>query len=211
MPKPLFIARQGRRPSGLLGRLVARVMASETAPENARALDILDLVPGDRVLEVGCGHGRTLQDAVQRAEDIRATGLDFSDVMLRAARRRNHAQIASGQVSLDHGDSARLSYGENAFSAVLSVHTIYFWDPPEVHLTGLLRVLAPGGRLVLGYRPGDDPGFQAEAPSEVYHWRSVAEVEELLTGCGFVGVHTTTECIGTRLMGFTVAEKPGPW
>lgn len=211
MHKPLFIARQGRRPSGLLGRLVARVMASETAPENARALDILDLSPGDRLLEVGCGHGRTLREAVQRAEDIRATGLDFSDVMLRAARRRNHTQITVGQVSLDHGDSARLPYGDNLFSAVLSVHTIYFWDPAEKHLTGLFRVLAPGGRLVLGYRPGDDSGFQADAPSEVYCGRSVAEVESLLLGCGFRGVHTTTERIGARLMGFTVAEKSGPW
>jgi hypothetical protein len=53
MRKPLFIARQGRRPVGLFGHIVARVMARETAPENARTLDLLDLRTGDRVLEVG--------------------------------------------------------------------------------------------------------------------------------------------------------------
>ena len=211
MSKPLFIARQGRRPSGLLGRLVARVMASETAPENARALDLLELRPGDNLLEVGCGHGRTLHGAVQRVDNIRTTGLDFSDVMLRAARRRNHAQIASGQVSLDHGDSARLHYGDGAFTSALAVHTVYFWEEPEIHIGELLRVLASGGRLVLGYRPADDPGFAEAAPAAVYHGRTVAEVETLVTGCGFARVHSISEITGARLTVFTVAEKPDPW
>src|SRR5438552_513133 len=53
--RPVFIARQGRRPSGLLGQIVARVMAHETARDNAKAIDLLDVQPTDRVLDIGTG------------------------------------------------------------------------------------------------------------------------------------------------------------
>ncbi len=43
MRKPQFIAEQGRKPSGLLGQIVARVMAKETADENDFALKLLQL------------------------------------------------------------------------------------------------------------------------------------------------------------------------
>ncbi|UPK37828.1 hypothetical protein IVB18_11310 [Bradyrhizobium sp. 186] len=61
MRKPRFIAEQGRKPSGLLGRIVARVMAKETAGENEFALELLQLRPEDAVLEIGCGHDETWQ------------------------------------------------------------------------------------------------------------------------------------------------------
>ena len=51
MRKPEFIARQSRRPTGLLGAIVARVMARETRPENERALHLLDLADGDSFID----------------------------------------------------------------------------------------------------------------------------------------------------------------
>jgi len=60
MRKPLFIAKQGRKPSGLLGQIVARVTAKETAGANEIALQLLQLQPDDAVLEIGSGHGETL-------------------------------------------------------------------------------------------------------------------------------------------------------
>ena len=61
MKRPVFIARQSARPSGLLGRVIAGVMARETADLNERALRLLGPSPFDRVLEVGFGHGRTIE------------------------------------------------------------------------------------------------------------------------------------------------------
>jgi len=207
MRKPLFIARQGRRPSGLLGRLVARIMSVETAPENARALELLDIRPWDHLLEVGCGHGRTLVEAVRRAEGVRATGVDFSDVMLDAARRRNSELVETRRVVLERADSARLPYRNSLFTRALSVHTVYFWERPEAHLGEILRVLAPGGRFVLGFRPGDDPAFAAEVPAEIYRLRTVAEVEGAIAGRGFDSVRTEQRLVGQRLMAFSVARK----
>ena len=208
MRKPLFIARHGRRPSGLLGHLVARIMATETAAENARAVDLLALCPGDRLLEIGCGHGRTIAEAVGRAPDIRATGVDFSAVMLATARHRLRPLIAARQVDLLEADSTALPVRNNLFTAALAVHTVYFWDRPEDHLTEIARVLRPGGRLVLGYHPGDDPAFTAATPEEVYRRHPVAAIEEAFASSGLASVQTRTAHLRRGLMAWTIATKP---
>ena len=59
MKRPVFIARQSAVPSGLLGRVIAGVMAHETADLNEHALRLLGPSRSDRLLEVGFGHGRT--------------------------------------------------------------------------------------------------------------------------------------------------------
>ena len=66
MRRPDFVARQGRCPSGVLGAVIGRFMAHETVRENAIAIELLQLEPADRVLELGFGHGRTIRRIVER-------------------------------------------------------------------------------------------------------------------------------------------------
>ena len=96
MAKPELIARQSRRPSGWLGEIVARVMALETRPANRIALEQLAVRPGETVLEVGCGHGRTL---ARLAKTPRAwlAGIDPSEVMVRLARKRMRPWVDAGR------------------------------------------------------------------------------------------------------------------
>ncbi len=63
MRRPEFIARQSRCPTGVLGLLIARVMAKETAEANTYLLSLVELRPTDHVLEIGFGHGRTTERA----------------------------------------------------------------------------------------------------------------------------------------------------
>ncbi len=207
MAMPLFIARQARRPTGLLGHIVARVMAWETAPEDLQTLDLLDIRPGDQVLEIGCGHGRTLHKAARRADGVRITGIDFSDVMVRVAERRNRRFISAGRVTIDRADSASLRYGDDTFTKVYSVNTIYFWEHPEVQLREIYRVLAAGGHFVLGFRPGDDPDFSAQFPTAVYRMRTAAEVEAIVADAGFDKVRMVTRRVGKHAMRWAVAHK----
>src|SRR5512134_896305 len=87
MAKPELIARQSRQPSGWLGEIVARVMAFDTAHANRIAVERLAVRAGEAVLEVGCGHGRTLA-RIARAPCGFLAGIDASEVMVRLARRR---------------------------------------------------------------------------------------------------------------------------
>jgi hypothetical protein len=60
MKRPVFIARQSARPSGLVGKVIGSIMARETARLNDQAVNLLAPAPTDRVLEIGFGHGRTI-------------------------------------------------------------------------------------------------------------------------------------------------------
>lgn len=206
MRKPLLIARQGRRPSGLLGQIVARVMAKETAPENALALDLLQLAPADATLEIGCGHGHTLAKAAAATPHGFASGIDFSWVMHRYAMRRHRRLVDAGRLEFRFGSSDSLPYDARAFDKALSVHTIYFWTAPLDHLREIRRVLKPGGRFVLGFRPGEDPAFDATFPAEVYCIRSETEVADLVRSAGFRVVDVARRTDAGKRMSFIVAS-----
>lgn len=208
MTKPEFIARQGRRPTGLLGAMVARVMARETRPENDRALALLDLEDGDRLIDIGCGHGETLFKADRRVRLRNSAGADFSEVMLKRARTRNREAVWDTRITLHHADTASLPFAAARFDKALSVHTIYFWPDPAAHLAEVFRVLRPGGRFVLCCRSTADQRAVDGFPDTVYRFPSVREVETTMVSAGFLNPDTTTAVIAGRLTHWSVAEKP---
>jgi ubiquinone/menaquinone biosynthesis C-methylase UbiE len=185
MRRPDFIARQGAHPSGCLGALIGRIMANETAADNAKAIAFLGIGKGEQVLDVGTGHGRSLGVIADSAPDVIATGVDSSDVMLAIAAKGNRSRVRSGRVRLEKASSDQLPFADASFDAAMAMHTLYFWQPAEPHLAEIARVLRPKGRFVLGFRPAEDKAATAQFPASVYTFRTTAEVERLLSSAGF--------------------------
>jgi SAM-dependent methyltransferase len=207
MRRSNLLARQGRRPSGLLGHVIGRIMARETRAANLIALERLDLSAHDDVLEVGFGHGRTLAAAAEVVTEGRLAGVDPSEVMLQIARQRNATAWREGRMDLKLGVSDDLPWAADNFDKAFAVHIIYFWRRPARDLAEIHRVLRPGGRLVLGYRPSEDAGFARDFPAEIYAIRTIAEIERLVASVGFSGVATCSRTLGHSLMAWTMADK----
>ncbi len=205
MAKPERIARQSRQPSGWLGEIVARVMSVETRGANRIAVERLAVQPGEAVLEIGCGHGRTLARIAQGPAAF-AAGIDPSDVMVRLARRRLRRSIDAGRAEVSLATSAALPHPDVRFDAALAVHVLYFWKDPVADLEEIRRVLRPGGRLLLGYRPRDAQTLAA-LPATVYSLRSVDDTEELLAQAGFVATGSTDHPLGTSRLACTEARR----
>jgi SAM-dependent methyltransferase len=203
MAKPELIARQSRLPTGLLGEIVARVMSLETRPANAAAVRALAPAGDDAILEVGCGHGRTLA-GIAAGPCGHLSGIDPSEVMVRLARRRLRRWIDAGRADVSLASSAKIPHADGRFDAALAVHVIYFWSDPLADLGELRRVLRPGGRLLLGYRPLCDE-TRDSLPSSVYALRAVDEVEQLLARSGFTSVQSTEASIGKTSLVLTRA------
>jgi len=182
--RPEFIARQSRCPSGFLGRVIGHIMSFETAGANDLALKALDLKPMDRVLEVGFGHGRTIERAASMVPVGLVAGIDTSDEMVQMATRRCRHLIDQDRVRLTRGDSAQVPYPDRFFDKGYAIHTIYFWNDPQVHLRELHRVLRDGARFVLGFHPKED-GATGDFPDSVYRFYTSDAVLDLLRATGF--------------------------
>src|SRR5262245_49983120 len=151
-------------------------MARETVTANDTALELLDLEPTDRVLEVGFGHGATIARAAAAVGRGFVAGVDTSEEMCRMAARRNRREIAAGRVELRQGSADALPYPDSSFDKVLSVHTLYFWSDLVRPLREIARVLKPGGRVVLTHRT--DPAADRDFPSAVYRFYTDDAIEE---------------------------------
>ena len=200
MRRPEFIARQSGHPSGLLGKVIGWVMERETAEQNDAALAALAVNPGDRILEIGFGHGRTLERLVAAAPAGLVAGLDHSSEMYATARRRCAPLLASGRLDLHLGNSRAIPYPDAHFDRVLAVHTLYFWDSPTEHLRELRRVMKGNGVCVLGFRPKEDP-HAASFPGAVYKFYSREAVRDLLFDVGFASID-----ISERVPGLVLAR-----
>jgi len=196
--RPDFIARQSRCPTGLLGRVIGAIMSFETAAANDEALKVLGLEPGDRVLEVGFGHGRTIERAAALVPGGFVAGIDTSEEMLQMATRRCRPLLEAGQVQLTRGDSASIPYADGFFDKALGIHVLYFWAAPTTHLYELRRVLRAEGRLVLGFRPTHDAAA-ADFPASIYSFYETEKVLQLFEQAGFEDVRVTSTAGGLTL------------
>jgi ubiquinone/menaquinone biosynthesis C-methylase UbiE len=115
------------------------------ARQQREALEALELKTGDRLLDVGCGTGAAVRAAAEVVE--RAVGLDLSPNMLAEARKR-----ATGLPNAEfvEGDSENLPFDDGEFTAGLCTTSLHHYPRPDAAAREFARVLAPGGRLVIG-------------------------------------------------------------
>jgi ubiquinone/menaquinone biosynthesis C-methylase UbiE len=118
-----------------------------TPGERAAWDRIFALVLGDRrsldALDVGCGTGFLSFELAQRGH--RVTGVDFSDAMLAEARRKAQNAI----VRFQHADAEALPFEAGSFDLVISRHVLWTLPHPVAAIDEWIRVLRPGGRLVI--------------------------------------------------------------
>jgi len=147
------LADQFGNPHGALGRVAGWVMSRTTS--NVRrsrwAVELLDLHPGDRLLEVGCGPGVAIAAAATRSAAV--VGVDRSAVMVSQARRRNRRAVRAGRVELVTAPVEHLPDFDELFDKALAVNTVGHWDDPVDGLTTLRRVIRSGGRIAVVAQP----------------------------------------------------------
>jgi SAM-dependent methyltransferase len=167
--------RFGSRVNSYLGRPLYRLVAKE-----------LDLRADDALLDVACGWGEFL--AVHAANARRVAGVDWSQEKVALARERLAMRIAAGTAEVVHGDAAELPWKDDTFSVVTCMDAFPFFTAPDRVLAEILRVLRPGGRMVIqiGMRwPDGMPQHLPHPTSSVVDVADEAAVRALVEDAGF--------------------------
>nr|WP_240979675.1 methyltransferase domain-containing protein [Streptomyces sp. HNM0574] len=164
----------------------------------------LDLRPGDRLLDIGCGPGYLISELLPDVgPEGRAVGIDISESMLDLAGRRCAGATADGRVELRTGRAENVPFPEGTFDAAVVVQVYEYVEDIRRALGELYRVLRPGGRAVvldtdwdsLVWHSADRPRMreiQELWDDHVAHPRLPQQLSPLLREAGFAEESLTT-------------------
>ena len=144
-----FIDNQYKTPKGLIGAYIGEKMVWQHKPETLWTIDLLDIQPGDTILELGCGSGYAMKLILEKNIADKVVGLDISPVVIRSAAIRNKKALQNEKAKLVQGNVKNLPFEDEHFEKVFSIHVIYFWDDLAATITEIVRVLKPGGDCIL--------------------------------------------------------------
>jgi SAM-dependent methyltransferase len=170
-------------------------------------LDAVDLAPGHRMLDVGCGTGVVAREALSRVGSSGSVvGLDRNDAMLDVARD------VAPSIEWVRGDAADLPFPDAGFDRVVSQMAMMFFPDPRAALAEMRRTVRPGGRVAVLV-----PGALASNPPyeifvDVVHRHAGAEARQLVSTYFALGdiyrLHAAFTDAGLRVVHFS---RPTGW
>jgi ubiquinone/menaquinone biosynthesis C-methylase UbiE len=186
--------------SGLSGALAALSMSVGRTEVSAWAADLVALVAGDRLVDVGCGPGNATRFAAKRGAAV--TGIDPADVMLRVARRLSVAKRVDYRI----GRAEELPVPDKSATVVWTLSSVHHWADVAAALSEVRRVLTPGGRFV-AIETRTTPGARGHAS----HGWTDAQAEAFSALCADIGftsrrIATTTADRRPRIAVVAVSE-----
>jgi SAM-dependent methyltransferase len=116
-----------------------RFMGRYSMPLAPLMADLAGIVPGQRVLDVGCGPGALTAELVRRVGPAAVAAVDPSEPFVAAARERHPG------VAVRLGPAERLPFEEGEFDAALAQLVVHFMADPVSGLREMARVTRPGG------------------------------------------------------------------
>ena len=143
-------------------------------------------IAGDRIVDIGCGEGITLEKLVTLYPDRQIVGIDSEPENIDICQKHG--------LPIQYGTVFDLPFEDNAIDCVLFFEVIEHLDEPEKALAEIRRILKPGGRLILIF-PNDRmfmisrllTGMVKEAfydAGHVMHW-TPSKIRKALKASGF--------------------------
>ena len=206
----IYLARQARKPNKWLGRPFLWAMNLSHSALTDWGLQQVSIEPDFKILDIGCGGGRTIQKLASVARKGQVCGVDYSSGSVSVARSKNAQFIKDGCVEIQQGSVSQLPFPDDYFDVATAVETQYYWPDLINDMKEVRRVLKPGGSFAViaeTYRGGRFDSLMAPVMKLLSSSSlSVQDQEELFVSAGYDDVKVIEE----RKKGWicAVGQKP---
>ena len=134
----------------LAARLELRGQHADEVAARSAYLDLLAIVPGERVLDVGCGSGVVLRDLARRVgPGGRAVGLEYGAAFLPIVRELAEREGLVDRIELQQGDARALPFADAEFDLALAATVLRHIPDGDRGVAEMARVVRPGGRVAV--------------------------------------------------------------
>ncbi|GEN77753.1 class I SAM-dependent methyltransferase [Chryseobacterium hagamense] len=173
-----ILARNLANPEGEKGIGTGEMMNATNIGMTLESIQALLIEDSEHILEIGHGNAAHVKSILNRAQNIRYTGIDISGTMHQEALKLNDDFKDQADFLLYEGE--KLPFEDKTFDKILTVNTVYFWKQPVDYLNEIYRVLKKTGTFVLTFGQRD---FMEKLPFTQFGFTlySTDEMEETVS------------------------------
>lgn len=177
-----ILAQNLAHPEGEKGIETGEMMNAANIGMTLESIQALLIEDNEHILEIGHGNAGHVKSILNRARNIKYTGIDISETMHKEARRLN--EVFREQADFVLYDGEKLPFEDKTFDKIVTVNTVYFWKQPVDYLNEIYRVLKKTGTFVLTFGQRE---FMEKLPFTQFGFTlySTAEMEETVSGSYF--------------------------
>lgn len=170
------------KPQGLMGQMVGEYLAKENYELNMWAVHTLQIQGGEKILEIGFGPGISIEEIARTTPAEFIAGIDYSELMVTKAKKRNARAVEQGKVDLRHGNVTDLPDFGTTFDKIIVINNIMYWPETIESLRKVRGLLNPNGLITCIIQRSDEMYLKGQCNEEI-NWYA-----HCLRMAGFVNV-----------------------
>lgn len=208
------VIKQLRKPTGLLGSLMAKVMNLSHNKLTNWGLSHIQINNDYTILDIGCGGGGAINKLAKIANIGKVYGIDYSDESVIVSRKKNKKFIKRGRVNIQKGNVSSLPYSDNYFNLITAIESYYYWPDLDHDMKEILRVLKPSGILIIIGALYKNSKFDTRNQKWVkklvkklnMHYHSPEELYDIFSKAGYKDIKVAENYEKGRICGY--GKKP---
>ena len=145
----IYVLLQARKPTKWVGRIFLQAMNEGHSRLTEWGLTHTLIESHFTILDIGCGGGRTVHKLAAVANEGLVFGIDYAKGSIVASRAETKELIKAGRVAIEQATVSQLPFANEKFDLVTAIETQYYWPNLKDDMREVLRVLKPGGTLIV--------------------------------------------------------------
>lgn len=177
-----ILAQHLANPEGEKGIEIGEMMNATNIGMTLESIKTLLIEDEEAILEIGHGNAAHVKSILNKARNVKYTGIDISETMHHEAKKLNEEYKNQADFVLYEGE--KLPFEDRVFDKIFTVNTVYFWKKPIEYLNEIYRVLKDSGTFVLTFGQRD---FMEKLPFTQFNFTlyNTDEMEETVSKSHF--------------------------